>query len=66
MLIPARQWIRETFVPGARVPLKKVARWVEEGHIPGQVIDGEVYVDDSFATNRPGKVKPRTRIDLLA
>jgi hypothetical protein len=66
MLIPARQWIRETFVPGARVPLKKVEQWVRDGDIPGQIIGVEVYVDDSFATNRPGKVKPRTRIDLLA
>jgi len=66
MYINARKWIRETFVPGSRPTLRKVRQWVESGELPGQVVGEDVYVDDAFATHRPGPVKPRTRIDLLA
>lgn len=66
MLIPARMWIRETFVEGGRPTLRKVERWVELGEVPGRYIDGELYIYDSFATHQPQAVKPRTRVDVLA
>jgi hypothetical protein len=66
MLIDARRWIRETFVEGSRPTLKQVREWIDSGELAGQTWGDRVFVDDSFATNRPGRVKPKTRIDLLA
>lgn len=66
MLIEARKWIRETFVQGSRPRLREVQEWIEAGELPGQILGDRVYVDDSFATNRPARVKPKARIDLLA
>jgi hypothetical protein len=66
MLIEARQWIRETFVQGSRPRLRDVRQWVESGELAGEIWGDRVYVDDTFATAQRERVKPRTRIDLLA
>lgn len=66
MLIKARQWIRETFVPGSRPTLRQVSQWVDLGEVPGRYINGDLYIDDSFATNQPRELKARTGTDLLA
>ena len=50
MLIPARKWIRATFVPDGRPTLRQVEQWISDGEIPGMKIGKDLYVDDSFAT----------------
>lgn len=66
MLIKARQWIRETFVEGSKPTMRKVEQWVDLGEVPGRYINGELYIDDSFATHQPRELKTRMGTDLLA
>ena len=66
MMIKARQWIRETFVPGSRPTLKDVKRWVDDGELDGRYYGGDLYISDSFATPKANRVKPAAPIDLLA
>jgi hypothetical protein len=59
MLIEARQWIRETFVPGSRPTLKQVEKWIDHGNIVGRWERGTLMVDpqslrsDSEIDRRP-------------
>lgn len=65
MLIPARKWIRETFVQGSRPPLKTVEKWIERGNLAGKWDKGTLLVDPQsmksdheLAPKTPARVIP--------
>ncbi|BBM00479.1 hypothetical protein [Microbulbifer sp. GL-2] len=77
-LVKGTSWAREQFEKGSRPGKEKILDWIEAEHIPGQIIDGEPYVDaDRFAIrDHTGKTpaqntsandsQPKSGMDLLA